>query len=488
MKKITMILAFLILISSLAYSQSNPFKSINDQMLPKKHSSSKLNFFKSDNNSQKISKSTKNNYEPKMLKNYTQKLDSVVSCMYNDESGKVENSMKSYFIYDDKNNNIQTVYLEWSSENNEWYENQRESNKYDDKNKIIEKIEEFKYEEFSNWIIDLKYVYKYDNNDNLIDTRVFSYNSSSLDWEKNCGETYGYDQNNNLLYDINWSYDSDLAKWYITEKVENVYNDNNQIVLKTEYNDFDADTVFHIEKQITSEYDDSGKLKTDVEYNWNYDTDSLENYRTREYVYDDNGVLLYETEIYAIYDGAMARNSYEFDASGNPVKITKSYFDSDSSKYILYGKMENEYDQNILFSDVCTPFEKELTYDDDTYKFSFKSKIFNFIRYNFNQETKQLELYFNDKFFYSEIVSSVIDDNAELSKIYPNPVSDKLFFSFADNAEQIYFELFDLQGRIVKSKNISNNEILNVNDLCKGIYVYHLTQNGKIQTGKLIKE
>ena len=71
--------------------------------------------------------------------------------------------------------------------------------------------------------------------------------------------------------------------------------------------------------------------------------------------------------------------------------------------------------------------------------------------------------------------------------LYPNPFSEHITYSIPGNQGQIIFELFDMQGRKVVSKEIRSDEKVNMTGLKKGVYFYYLIFNGKKLNGKLIK-
>jgi len=83
--------------------------------------------------------------------------------------------------------------------------------------------------------------------------------------------------------------------------------------------------------------------------------------------------------------------------------------------------------------------------------------------------------------------------NIETSKqnehiaVYPNPVTEYLNVKFSGNCSQITFELFDLQGRKIYMKEISNGERVDVKNLSGGLYFYNITTNEQKHSGKLIK-
>lgn len=68
-------------------------------------------------------------------------------------------------------------------------------------------------------------------------------------------------------------------------------------------------------------------------------------------------------------------------------------------------------------------------------------------------------------------------------RIYPNPVSDILYFE-SDNAMIIKIVLFDISGRKVLEQNQTDN--ISVSDLQKGSYILKLSTDKGVQTEKII--
>lgn len=80
---------------------------------------------------------------------------------------------------------------------------------------------------------------------------------------------------------------------------------------------------------------------------------------------------------------------------------------------------------------------------------------------------------------------SLIENNAIQALIYPNPSKGKVTVSWSENLETA-IDLFDLQGRIILSKQIQSSGIeLDINKFSDGIYLISV-QNEKIKTTKKI--
>ena len=92
-------------------------------------------------------------------------------------------------------------------------------------------------------------------------------------------------------------------------------------------------------------------------------------------------------------------------------------------------------------------------------------------------------------YYYSEQNVSLVDETGiEISRIYPNPCSEYLTFSFSGNFNLITFELYDLQGRKLMTRLIKNKETISLKGLDNGLYVYELFTRDRKQSGRLIKE
>lgn len=73
--------------------------------------------------------------------------------------------------------------------------------------------------------------------------------------------------------------------------------------------------------------------------------------------------------------------------------------------------------------------------------------------------------------------------------VSPNPVYDELTVKFETETTGCSIELFNMQGRRILQKKLdASQNLLDMHSFSSGLYLYRLTDNGKIiQTGKIIK-
>jgi hypothetical protein len=79
-------------------------------------------------------------------------------------------------------------------------------------------------------------------------------------------------------------------------------------------------------------------------------------------------------------------------------------------------------------------------------------------------------------------------ENEKGALIFPNPFSDQLIFSFADNVPTT-ISLYNFLGQEVLQHTFTNSTTINTEQLADGIYFYELRKDkGALKTGKLVKQ
>ena len=74
-------------------------------------------------------------------------------------------------------------------------------------------------------------------------------------------------------------------------------------------------------------------------------------------------------------------------------------------------------------------------------------------------------------------------------KVFPNPVKTNLNIEITNNTESIALDLFDVSGKLVLQKSITNEAIsLNMKNLPRGVYFLKVSSSEKTGTYKIVKE
>ena len=75
--------------------------------------------------------------------------------------------------------------------------------------------------------------------------------------------------------------------------------------------------------------------------------------------------------------------------------------------------------------------------------------------------------------------NAISEWNEDAIFVYPNPTSDKLFFSCKENQE-VTVSVYSMNGQLLQSEQMNTSESLNVSSLAKGMYIIRINnQNYK---------
>lgn len=95
----------------------------------------------------------------------------------------------------------------------------------------------------------------------------------------------------------------------------------------------------------------------------------------------------------------------------------------------------------------------------------------------------------NQAFYYTGNLS-VTDIQIPEIMVYPNPVIDKVTLSNIDSFGKINARIYDMNGKLLISKTLSDKKEIDLSHLKSGVYFMHLlnASNEIITTKKLMKK
>jgi hypothetical protein len=85
-----------------------------------------------------------------------------------------------------------------------------------------------------------------------------------------------------------------------------------------------------------------------------------------------------------------------------------------------------------------------------------------------------------------ERMTSIEDIETKHIVIYPNPATDNIHITLPENVHQALFTLYDMQGKILIKQEVSNQDMVSINSLASGVYIYHVRTHKQSYQGKLI--
>ena len=75
--------------------------------------------------------------------------------------------------------------------------------------------------------------------------------------------------------------------------------------------------------------------------------------------------------------------------------------------------------------------------------------------------------------------------------IYPNPNDGKFTLYFGNELTDARVEIFDVQGKLLNSINIENNDstrMFDISEYQKGMYIVQVSSEQQVQTLRIIKQ
>lgn len=410
----------------------------------------------------------------KSLNTSKQKLDSIV--YVDTETEQYTN--KGYFEYDASGNNILWSEYEWVGY---WLALYNEYYAYDANGNLTLNLYEYWDEMMDNWIKELKYEYTYDGNNSLTERMIYYWNQDTMDWEIAEKTEYIYDGDGVLIYNL-MSF-MEEGEWVIVLKTEYTYDGNGNIINILVLGYFMEEWFEYGKTDYT--YDGNGNMTQEIYYDWDWEDGGWLAIDKYAYTYNSNGNLL--TTIYTEWFGEwmnLNKEENNYDANGNIILQTYLDWDETSEAWVNESKVDIMYNNDYSFDDLILPY---------IYLIEFP-ELFNHMTtggfgFTWDSETGDWDAEDIINFHYSEqTVTGITDNSLETIKVYPNPASEHVYFDLSKNSSSATVKIYDLQGKMVISQEITDKTQISIDYLNKGFYIYKLLQNGNTQSGKILIE
>jgi hypothetical protein len=385
-----------------------------------------------------------------------QQLDSLVDKWYNYETNEFENYSKYHYIRD-SNGNYVVLYSAWNDETYQWENQEKDEYTFDDDGKLILEV----YSEFydGQWVYSYKNESTYNSKGNIDREIETGWNEEENLWEVDLKWEYTYDDNDNMIEVIHTSLNEDENLW------GNVYR---------------SLLTYDAEKNII-EYTSSKWTSATDGFEWIITSKSL-------FTYDINGrdsIIIDLTTSKNTTNEFINRYKWDctYDSNGNNLTEIYSNWNEDENQWEYESKWEYTYDLAYTFNELIVPGYDFL--EADPY-YVVNKPIDNKLYYI---EDGDWYLDGKENYHYSTVSSvSVLDTELGEFNVFPNPAADIVNLNLKNKSNVAIFELYDTQGKKLISKQIGNNDQINIKNLNSGVYIYNVNTNGNVQNGKLIKK
>jgi hypothetical protein len=321
---------------------------------------------------------------------------------------------------------------------------------------------------------EYKNVYKYDTKGNRIQETDYYFSKSLNSLVGDVKYESTYNEVGQLLTDTTFSWNTSTNKWELTGKNETLYDNGKKSVM---INYYLSSGIWQNSRKIMYEYDTNGNIVLETGYSWS--SGIWNNVYKTQYVYDANEIMTEMIYYYSDFSNNWVMKSKEaYTNDGFNISSGLDYsWNSGKQSWTQYRKFECFFDLNTLTSNV---FSNELI---DRFG---KNKITSAKLYNYdgtNWVYNGLATMYYSTHDNLTGTKTVADD---VLKVYPNPASDYITFNVDKMAGQFTVQLIDLQGKIVLNQLTSNDNMVSIDKLPKGLYLYKVTANSKVYNGKII--
>lgn len=414
-----------------------------------------LNDFDTFLNQEKLSKASQ-----------VQIIDSSLYRQWNQSTNQWITTNKNEYYYDNNFNLTKDVYKTSA----ELRTNKVTEYSYDTKGNRIQSIVSVWSKSTNQLVNSAKIEYTYDSNNNQTQRIDYNWNSTKNDWSAVWKYEYTFDANGNVKLYVLYEWSKISNQWIISYKEECTYDSNNKQTLNVSSNWNISRNELILYRKIESIFDVNGNMTQTIKYDW-FSDPKLWGIREKvEHTYDTNKYLneVINYSYFTYYSDAIVsevekktKSDYMYESDGDVAEILYYSWDDASNKWRFKNKDEFTYGTNNNWVQ-----NDQFYWDIENESWAF---LFRFIN------------------FYSEHSRTSIDgfDN-EIIALYPNPVSDNLQIRLAIKSAK--FELYDIKGNKLLSKEINNSETLDLKNYKKGIYIYHILSDGEKHIGRLLKD
>jgi len=365
----------------------------------------------------------------------TQLLDSIVSEDVDAATGNMVLARKSLYTYNYIG--IETLYISyiWDKSSNKWVGSYKDEYTYDfNGNKTMDIF--YSWDTTNNkWLGSIKDEYTYDSNGKMTKDIGYYWNINTNNWIGNSKNETTYDSNGNIILDIGYIWETNNSKWVGSSKYESTYDSygNENIFLIFSWDTSNSSWVNS--SKFESTYDTNGNETLYYYYQWDKGNNIWFNYSKVEYAYDsNNNMTLY--------------SSYSWDTKNNK----------------WAGNSKHEYIYNNTKD--CLLSRKD---------------------YTRNIYSDNWEISGNGIFYYSlhDVTGTINISTADIN-IFPNPVTNGFRISGLAELETII--LSDLNGKVLISKEVANDEFVSTEALPQGIYLVRINTGNGSRVKKLVKK
>ncbi len=400
---------------------------------------------------------------PDLVKSATtvkQRLDRINYQMYMSSSGKWTDVFKQECYYDDCCNLCQMISFSKNGSSGKWVGETMENYCYREKGKISQYLTSYWSGPLEMWLNDYKEDHFYDGRGVLTKSLYSEWDESPGEWVTHFMQEYALDSHGDIKGSQISMKDSANGKWELYWKDELFFENGN----KSHY----------------------------ISYNWSVDSAKWIPVYRDEYSINEKGdltqILYYRWSVPAMVWIAGYRDQFNYDSKGNMQEFIHYMMDTGTSQWKPVKNEVCTYNNSFSFPNLIIPFV------DDEMLLYFHHQLTGITKSEMNAFTKSwspknlINFDYISVDYAGQIIDPVIEEAIIETQIFPNPASDFLCVKSSPSVAATVLRLYDMKGRQLLSRQVSDGEHIPLHDFCTGIYVYEIVTGDAIQRGKLVIE
>ncbi|MFY0675137.1 MAG: T9SS type A sorting domain-containing protein [Bacteroidia bacterium] len=376
----------------------------------------------------------------------------------------------------------------WDETTSKWIDSYQEEFLFNSDDQLWKYRSSYFDQSYDEWFDEYLYEYSYDDNGNLTLLKNSYWDFFTEEYLLSFKENFSY-ENSYLVEHISETWNDSTSEWENYIKIENTYNSEGLLV--EDFYSWWSDSLNSWETYYKGlyEYDENDNMIKYTDYEWNFITEEWLKYYISLNTFSNNYLTENSTQQYDFFNDEWITYSeaeYEYDENGNPSKETYYELPWNGENVILSSVYEYKYNNSIEYDNI-TAIPLNMLLPDNSDKV-INQPIETLLKF-WNDSTDMWEMGQKIVYNYSEKEPSSTSLKSSISiQVFPNPVSSNLNIHIDSKInQQSKFNLYDLNGKLILSKNFNSSTSLDLSEINNGIYIYTIAFKDELINGKLHK-
>ncbi len=393
-------------------------------------------------------------------------------------------------------------------------------NMFNSKNLLYSQINTSYYSKNPSKIWKDKNTFTYNSKNLIIEDRHYVWDSK---FNLKSNRVYSRNINGDLTSVIRYTYNLDNNTGRPQYKDEYIFNNQN---LETSHTYLDWNIVQwawqNHWKSVTS-YNSISEVDSTIELSWNGNNTQWDTMGVVRYTYDIHGNREKSTHIYYTpnkhisfilnycyntnnqltgyltnaYDSLAQQftDTYKVNSKwnnqGDIINQLNYHKNQNTNQWDSLERMDYYYNSNFLTNNIVYPYSFNYIKLSSHLSLNHKPNymLLNVNRYFFDSTSNNWQNWDNVSYYYSsKNVNSINIVSNKQVRCYPNPTQDKIYFDIPPSILNPQIYIYDITGKLVLEAVLPTNHQLSTKHLESGVYIFKITSNNHIYSGKFIVE